>query len=66
MRKCYVWILLKQMHFEDDLLFFKLSFTTCKGEKPLRDMELKEKEEEKDKKDIGELIRKSPKKKRCL
>ena len=54
------------MHFEDDLLFLKLSFTTCKGEKPLRDMELKEKEEEKDKKDIGELIRKSPKKKRCL
>ena len=65
MRNCYVWILLKQMHFEDDLLFLKLSFTTCKGEKPLRDMELKEKEE-KDKKDIGELIRKSPKKKRCL
>ena len=66
MRNCCVWILLKQMHFEDDLLFFKLSFTTCKGEKPLRDMELKEKEEEKDKKDIEELIRKSPKKKRCL
>ena len=40
----------------------KLGFTLCKVEQPLRDTELKEKEE-KDEKDIGKLLRKSSNKK---
>ena len=41
---------------------FLLGFTPCKVEKPLRGLELQEKEE-KDAKDIGKLFRNSTKKK---
>ena len=40
---------------------FLLGFTPCKVEKPLRGLELQEKEEEKDAKDIGKLFRNSTK-----
>ena len=42
--------------------FFKLSFTPCKAEQPLRGMELQEKEE-KDENHRGKLYRKNPRKK---
>ena len=41
---------------------FLLGFTPCKVEKPLRGLELQEKEEEKAVKDIGKLFRNSTKK----
>ena len=43
------------------IFFQKLGFTSCKAEQPLQDMELQEKEEKKDQKNIGELFRKNPK-----
>ena len=45
-----------------DETFFKLSFTLCKAEQPLRGMKLQEKEE-KDENHRGELFRKNPRKK---
>ena len=42
---------------------FSLGFTPYKVEKPLRGLELQEKEEEKAAKDIGKLFRNSTKKK---
>ena len=43
--------------------FFQMGFIPCKAEQPLQGMELQEKEEEKDEKDMGKLFRKNPKKK---
>ena len=43
--------------------FLKLNFTPCKAEQLLRGIELQEKEEENDEKDVEKLFRKSPRKK---
>ena len=45
------------------LNFLKLNFTPCKAEQLLRGIELQEKEEENDEKDVEKLFRKSPRKK---
>ena len=42
-------------------MYFKYRFTSYKAEQPIQDMVLQEKEEDKDEKHIGELIRKNPK-----